>query len=50
VELLQGICREGAAVVMTTHNLQLLEQFPGTIYRFHDHQMTLEDDPAEDNC
>jgi cell division transport system ATP-binding protein len=49
VELLQGISHEGAAVVMTTHNLQLLEQFPGTIYRFADHRMTLEDDPNGEN-
>ncbi len=39
VELLHGICHEGAAVVMTTHNLQLLEQFPGTVYRFADHRI-----------
>jgi cell division transport system ATP-binding protein len=39
VELLQGIAREGAAVVMTTHNHQLLEEYPGTVYRFSDHRI-----------
>jgi cell division transport system ATP-binding protein len=39
VELLQGICHEGAAVVMTTHNLQLIHQYPGTVYRFGNHRV-----------
>jgi cell division transport system ATP-binding protein len=27
-------------VVMTTHNLQLLREFPGKVYRCADHLMT----------
>lgn len=38
VELLHGICTAGASlVVMTTHNLQLLKEYPGRVYRFADH-------------
>ena len=29
VELLHAICDKGSAVVMTTHNLQLLKEYPG---------------------
>ena len=32
-ELLHGISEAGALVVMTTHNLQLLREFPGKVYR-----------------
>lgn len=39
-ELLHGISEAGALVVMTTHNLQLLREFPGKVYRCADHQMT----------
>ena len=36
-----GLCIEaGALVVMTTHNLQLLREFPGKVYRCADHLMT----------
>lgn len=40
VELLHGISEAGALVVMTTHNLQLLREFPGRVYRCADHLMT----------
>lgn len=40
VELLHGISEAGALVVMTTHNLQLLREFPGKVYRCADHLMT----------
>ena len=33
VTLLQKICHEGTAVVMSTHNVHLLQQFPGIVYR-----------------
>lgn len=33
VELLHQISRQGTAVVMTTHNLQFLEEFPGRVCR-----------------
>ncbi len=40
VELLHDVCRTGSsAVVMTTHNLQLLKQYPGRVYRFADHHI-----------
>ena len=39
-ELLHGISEAGALVVMTTHNLQLLREFPGKVYRCADHLMT----------
>ena len=39
-ELLHGISESGALVVMTTHNLQLLREFPGKVYRCADHLMT----------
>ncbi len=39
VELLRDISTRGTAVVMTTHNLQLLEEYPGIIYRCANHQL-----------
>ena len=39
-ELLHGISEAGALVVMTTHTLQLLREFPGKVYRCADHLMT----------
>lgn len=39
-ELLHGLSEAGALVVMTTHNLQLLREFPGKVYRCADHLMT----------
>ncbi|MDR0940299.1 MAG: ATP-binding cassette domain-containing protein [Mediterranea sp.] len=33
VGLLHDICRTGASVIMTTHNLHLLREFPGRVYR-----------------
>ena len=32
VSLLKKISKDGTAVVMTTHNIQLLDEFPGTVY------------------
>jgi cell division transport system ATP-binding protein len=40
VELLHSICRSGSAIIMTTHNIRLLEEFPGIVYRCDDHQIT----------
>ncbi len=37
VELLHSICESGASVVMTTHNLQLLKEYPGRVYRCAEH-------------
>lgn len=39
-ELLHSISEAGSLVVMTTHNLQLLREFPGKVYRCTDHRMT----------
>ena len=40
VELLHSISRSGSAVIMTTHNIRLLEEFPGIVYRCDGHQIT----------
>ena len=39
VELLHNICETGSSVVMTTHNLQLLKEYPGRVYRCAEHQI-----------
>lgn len=39
VELLQGICKQGSTIIMTTHNLQLLEEFPGKVFRCENHKV-----------
>ena len=40
VSLLQKIRKDGTAVIMTTHNIQLLDEFPGSVYRCKDGHMT----------
>lgn len=40
VELLHSICRSGSAIIMSTHNIRLLEEFPGLVYRCDCHQIT----------
>lgn len=40
VELLHNISEAGSLVVMTTHNLQLLKDYPGRVYRCADHCIT----------
>ena len=37
--LLHDICRSGALVVMTTHNLQLINEFPGRVFRCEEHRL-----------
>ena len=39
VELLCKICDKGSTVIMTTHNLQLLEEFPGRVFRCENHRV-----------
>jgi cell division transport system ATP-binding protein len=39
VELLREICAQGSAIIMTTHNLHLLEEYPGKIYRCENHYL-----------
>lgn len=36
VGLLKQISKDGTAVMMSTHNIQLLDEFPGTVYRCKD--------------
>ena len=40
VQLLHDICRSGTLVIMTTHNLRLLRDFPGKVFRCENHQLT----------
>lgn len=39
VELLKSICASRSAIMMTTHNLHLLSEYPGIVYRFENHQI-----------
>lgn len=39
VELLRDISSRGTAVVMTTHNQQLLRDYPGIVYRCENHKI-----------
>lgn len=39
VELLRYISTTGSAVIMTTHNLQLVREYPGIVYRCEEHQV-----------
>lgn len=39
VQLLREIQGNGSTVIMTTHNLQLLEEFPGRVFRCENHQV-----------
>ena len=40
VELLREICKQGSAIIMTTHNLNLLSEYPGKVFRCADHSLT----------
>lgn len=37
VQLLKNVAAQGTAVVMSTHNIQMLDRFPGIVYRCKDH-------------
>jgi cell division transport system ATP-binding protein len=39
IRLLRQITQSGTAVVMTTHNIPLLDQFPGIVYRCVEHRL-----------
>lgn len=39
VSILKQVCEQGTSVIMITHNLNLLQQFPGIVYRCEDKQM-----------
>ena len=38
VTILKSISRKGTAVIMSTHNLDILQQFPGIVYRCENHE------------
>lgn len=40
VSILRDISKTGTAVVMSTHNIALLQEFPGTVYRCHNGKLT----------
>ena len=39
VELLRNICKTGSAIIMITHNLNLLTEYSGKVYKFENHQI-----------
>ena len=39
ISLLRQITQAGAAVVMTTHNISVLDEYPGIVYRCIDHKL-----------
>ena len=39
VKLLKEICAQGSAILMITHNLNLLTEYPGKVYRFTNHHI-----------
>ena len=39
VELLKEICAQGSAVLMITHNLNTLTEYPGKVYQFKNHHI-----------
>ena len=39
VELLKEISSQGSAILMITHNLSMLTEYPGKVYRFADHHI-----------
>lgn len=49
VELLQQISKAGSTVVMITHNLHLLEEFPGRQLQCKDHRLTEVTQPKKED-
>jgi cell division transport system ATP-binding protein len=39
VELLKEICAQGSAILMITHNLNMLSEYPGKVYQFENHHI-----------
>ena len=50
VELLRSICAQGSTVVMTTHNLQLLEDYPGKVFRCERHKLIEDRLPSSESA
>ena len=46
VQLLREIQKNGSTVIMTTHNLQLLEEFPGKVFRCESHRVVEQETPT----
>lgn len=39
MELLREICSQGSAIIMTTHNMNLLSEYPGKVYKCESHKL-----------
>ena len=39
VELLREICAQGSAILMITHNLNMLTDYPGKVFKFENHHI-----------
>ena len=39
VELLKDICSQGSTILMITHNLNMLSEYPGKVYQFENHHV-----------
>lgn len=49
VALLYDICKsQNTAVIMSTHNLRFLKEFPGKVFRVEDQSLKIEDETAKD--
>lgn len=40
IELLRDICAQGSAIIVTTHNLNLLHEYPGKVYKCENHRLS----------
>lgn len=49
VQLLRNICDSGSTIIMTTHNMQLLEEFPGKVYCCDNHKIVVRHTNDRDN-
>ena len=39
VKLLRDICTQGSAILMITHNLNMLTEYPGKVFKFENHHI-----------
>lgn len=39
VELLKDICAQGSAILMITHNLNMISEYPGKVFKFENHHI-----------
>ena len=47
VSILKDSCKRGTTVIMSTHNINLLDKFPGKVYRCKDNELHLLTDKKE---